>query len=54
MKKTKQEQLIQVQNRFSHFVEILDTLEPEDIDIEEIDRLLAMLDEIEKSLQQLQ
>ena len=53
MKNHHREPLGQVQKRFSDFLKILDELEPEDLDIDEIDRLLALLDEIEESLQKL-
>lgn len=53
MKNHHREPLGQVQKRFSDFLKILDELEPEDLDIDEIGRLLALLDEIEESLQKL-
>jgi len=53
LKNHHREPLGQVQKRFSDFLKILDELEPEDLDIDEIGRLLALLDEIEESLQKL-
>lgn len=48
MQKTESYQLIQLQNRFQSFVEKLETLEPEKVNVKEIDRLIQIIDEIEK------
>ncbi len=29
------------------FIEVIDTIEPEEVELEDVDRLLAMLDELE-------
>ncbi|WP_243291617.1 SE1561 family protein [Bacillus sp. FJAT-47783] len=43
----KDEQVKYLRNRLSMFVEVLDSIDPETTDIEDIDRLISMLDDLE-------
>lgn len=43
----KDSQLSYLKNRLNMFLEVLDSMDPESTDVEDIDRLLQMLDEIE-------
>ncbi|WP_160723956.1 SE1561 family protein [Bacillus sp. USDA818B3_A] len=36
-----------LKHRLNMFIDVLDAIEPEDTDLEDIDRLIAMLDEME-------
>jgi len=36
-----------LKHRLNMFIDVLDAIDPEDTDLEDIDRLLAMLDEME-------
>jgi hypothetical protein len=48
LQKVQDNQLTQLQSRFNSFIETLETIEPEKVDLEEIDRLIQMIDEIEE------
>lgn len=43
----KDSQLSYLKSRLNMFLEVLDSMEPESTDVEDIDRLLKMLDELE-------
>jgi hypothetical protein len=43
----KDSQLSYLKNRLNMFLEVLDSMDPESTDVEDIDRLLQMLDELE-------
>lgn len=49
----KDSQLVYLKERLNMFVEVIDTMEPEHVDLEDIDRLLRMLDELEFKCEQL-
>jgi hypothetical protein len=48
----KKEQMTYLQNRLDMVMTVLDTIDPEEAGVEDIDRLLAMLDDIETKCQQ--
>ncbi len=48
----KDSQLVYLKERLNMFVEVIDTMEPEHVDLEDIDRLLRMLDELEFKCEQ--
>lgn len=48
----KKEQMKYLQNRFDMVVTVLESIDPEEAGVEEIDRLLHMLDEIEVKCKQ--
>ncbi|MCD7036333.1 hypothetical protein LRR81_18980 [Metabacillus sp. GX 13764] len=43
----KESQVSYLKNRFNMFMEVLDTIDPESTDVEDIDRLISMLDDLE-------
>lgn len=45
-------QLVYLKERLNMFLEVIDTIEPEDVQLEDVDRLLAMLDELELKCEQ--
>jgi hypothetical protein len=48
----KDSQLLYLKQRLNMFVEVIDTIEPEEVEVEDIDRLLQMLDELEHKCDQ--
>ncbi|MDN7243687.1 SE1561 family protein [Planococcus sp. N028] len=48
----KEEQVIYMKERLNMFLEVLDTIEPENTELEDIDRLIAMVDELDEKMQQ--
>ncbi|ARK28997.1 SE1561 family protein [Halalkalibacter krulwichiae] len=48
----KKEQMDYLQNRLNMVMNVLETIDPEQAGVEEIDRLLAMLDDIEVKCKQ--
>lgn len=46
------EQIELLKERLHNFLDALETIDPEETKIEDIDRLLAMIEEIETKLQQ--
>ncbi|MDT8860954.1 SE1561 family protein [Alkalihalobacillus sp. MEB130] len=48
----KKEQMNYLQNRLDMVMTVLDTIDPEEAGVEDIDRLLAMLDDIETKCKQ--
>ena len=53
MNETKQAQLEQAQQRFAKFLALLEEIEPEEVGLEEIDKMIAMLDDLEEKLQKI-
>ncbi|MDA1814340.1 SE1561 family protein [Bacillus cereus] len=45
-------QLVYLKERLNMFIEVIDTIEPEEVELEDVDRLLAMLDELELKCEQ--
>lgn len=50
---TQDNQLRLLQQRFNSFLETLETIEPEKVDLAEIDRLIEMIDDLEEKCKQL-
>ena len=48
----KDTQLVYLKERLNMFIEVIDTIEPEEVELEDVDRLLAMLDELELKSEQ--
>lgn len=48
----KNDQLSYLKERLTMFVEVLDHIEPESTELEDIDRLISMLDDLEDKVQQ--
>ncbi|UOY91703.1 hypothetical protein MUG87_14550 [Ectobacillus sp. JY-23] len=48
----KDSQLVYLKERLNMFVQVIDTIEPEEVELEDIDRLLGMLDELEHKCEQ--
>ncbi|MCP1122205.1 hypothetical protein CN326_20830 [Bacillus sp. AFS018417] len=48
----KDSQLVYLKERLNMFLEVIDTIEPEDVELEDVDRLLEMLDDIEFKCEQ--
>ncbi|TWT13445.1 SE1561 family protein [Planomicrobium sp. CPCC 101079] len=48
----KQEQVTYMKERLNMFLEVLDAIEPENTELEDIDRLIAMVDELDEKMQQ--
>jgi hypothetical protein len=48
----KDSQLVYLKERLNMFVEVIDTMDPEDIELEDIDRLIGMLDDLESKCEQ--
>ncbi|WP_167693388.1 SE1561 family protein [Sporosarcina ureae] len=44
------EQVIELKNRFNQFIETLEAIEPEHTDLQDIDRLIMLLDELEDQM----
>lgn len=47
----KEDQVKYLKDRFELFIEVLDTMEPETTDVEDIDRLIEIVDSIEEKFQ---
>jgi len=50
---TQDKQFDILQQRFNSFIETLETMEPEHVDLEEIDRLIQMIDDLEEKCKQI-
>ena len=50
----KEQQVIYMKQRLNIFLEVLDAIEPEHTELEDIDRLIAMVDDLENKMQQFQ
>ncbi|MFD3448164.1 SE1561 family protein [Microbacteriaceae bacterium 4G12] len=48
----KDSQLVYLKERLNMFLEVIDTIEPEEVELEDVDRLLNMLDELEQKCEQ--
>lgn len=48
----KEKQVSYMKKRLSMFLEVLDSIEPETAELEDIDRLIAMVDELDGKMQQ--
>jgi len=48
----KDSQLVYLKERLNMFIEVIDTIEPEEVELEDVDRLLSMLDELELKCEQ--
>ncbi|RNF38161.1 SE1561 family protein [Planococcus salinus] len=48
----KEQQVQYMKQRLNIFLEVLDAIEPESTELEDIDRLIAMVDELEDKMQQ--
>jgi hypothetical protein len=48
----KEEQVTYMKQRLNMFLEVLDAIEPENAELEDIDRLIAMVDELDEKMQQ--
>lgn len=48
----KEQQVDYMKQRLNIFLEVLDTIEPENTELEDIDRLIAMVDDLEDKMQQ--
>lgn len=48
----KEQQVNYMKQRLNMFLEVLDAIEPETTELEDIDRLIAMVDELDDKMQQ--
>ncbi|MFP3324281.1 SE1561 family protein [Planococcus sp. SIMBA_160] len=48
----KEQQVTYMKQRLSMFLDVLDTIEPESTELEDIDRLIAMVDDLDLKMQQ--
>ena len=48
----KEEQVKYLKERLTIFMEVLDSIEPENTELEDIDRLIEMIDELEDKVEQ--
>ncbi|RLQ82449.1 SE1561 family protein [Planomicrobium sp. Y74] len=48
----KEKQVVYMKQRLNMFLEVLDSIEPETAELEDIDRLIAMVDELDGKMQQ--
>lgn len=48
----KEQQVSYMKQRLSMFLDVLDAIEPESTELEDIDRLIAMVDDLEDKMQQ--
>lgn len=48
----KEKQVSYMKQRLNMFLEVLDSIEPETAELEDIDRLIAMVDELDGKMQQ--
>lgn len=48
----KEKQVSYMKKRLNMFLEVLDSIEPETAELEDIDRLIAMVDELDGKMQQ--
>jgi hypothetical protein len=48
----KEQQVLYMKQRLNIFLEVLDAIEPETAELEDIDRLIAMVDELDDKMQQ--
>lgn len=48
----KEQQVTYMKQRLSMFLDVLDAIEPESTELEDIDRLIAMVDDLDSKMQQ--
>ncbi len=48
----KEQQVSYMKQRLNMFLDVLDAIEPESTELEDIDRLIAMVDDLEDKMQQ--
>ncbi|ANU16587.1 hypothetical protein BBI11_05750 [Planococcus maritimus] len=48
----KEQQVTYMKQRLSMFLDVLDAIEPESTELEDIDRLIAMVDDLDTKMQQ--
>ncbi|MFC4711288.1 SE1561 family protein [Planococcus dechangensis] len=48
----KEQQVSYMKQRLSMFLDVLDAIEPESTELEDIDRLIAMVDDLEDKMEQ--
>lgn len=51
---SKEQQVSYMKQRLSMFLEVLDAIEPENTELEDIDRLIAMVDDLDDKMKQFQ
>ena len=49
---SKDDQVKYLKERLTIFMEVLDSIEPENTELEDIDRLITMIDELEEKVEQ--
>ncbi len=49
---SKEEQVTYLKERLNMFLEVLDSIEPETTELEDIDRLISMMDDLEDKMEQ--
>ena len=50
----KEQQVTYLKERLEIFLEVLDAIDPESTDLEDIDRLIKMMDDLEEKMEQFQ
>jgi len=50
----KEQQVSYMKQRLNMFLEVLDAIEPENTELEDIDRLIAMVDDLDDKMKQFQ
>ncbi|MBA9026508.1 MULTISPECIES: SE1561 family protein [Bacillaceae] len=48
----KDDQLVYLKGRLTMFIEVLENIDPEHTELEDIDRLISMIDELETKIEQ--
>ncbi|MFJ5622968.1 SE1561 family protein [Peribacillus loiseleuriae] len=48
----KDDQLVYLKGRLTMFIEVLENIDPEHTELEDIDRLISMIDELEMKIEQ--
>ena len=48
----KEQQVLYMKQRLNIFLEVLEAIEPENTELEDIDRLIAMVDDLDDKMQQ--
>ncbi|GGE78780.1 SE1561 family protein [Priestia taiwanensis] len=49
-----EQQITYLKERLNMFLQVIDTMDPEEVELEDVDRLLSMLDELELKCTQFQ
>lgn len=50
----KEQQVVYLKERLEIFLEVLDAIDPETTELEDIDRLIKMMDDLEEKMEQFQ